>query len=139
MYTGCGMRTLSTGSRSYSCATQTATRTVAGSVAAAEKIAPLTNSVVPESPPPSQHDLQRLYDFVNERYLSHLYLSWSTRSYLYMNLIAFAISCKRTVISLLYNISWVEGQQKVSGDNGSWRKHRVWHSRLPKVFLLTGP
>lgn len=51
---------------SYSYATQTATQTGAGSVAAAEKIASLTNTIVPESPPPSEYDLQRLYDFVND-------------------------------------------------------------------------
>lgn len=44
------------------------TQTVAGSVAVAEKVPPLTNIVVPESPPPSQSDLQRLYDFVFDRY-----------------------------------------------------------------------
>lgn len=46
------------------------TQTVAGSVAVAEKVPPLTNIVVPESPPPSQSDLQRLYDFVFDRYPS---------------------------------------------------------------------
>jgi hypothetical protein len=34
--------------------------------------------------------------------------------------------------------SCLEGQQKVSGANGSWRKYWVWYSWLPKVFLLTG-
>jgi hypothetical protein len=45
-----------------------ATGTVAGSVAVAEKPPPPKASVVPESPPPSQYDLQRLYDFVKDRY-----------------------------------------------------------------------
>lgn len=43
-----------------------ATGTVAGSVAVAEKPPPPEASVVPESPPPSQYDLRRLYDFVND-------------------------------------------------------------------------
>ncbi|KAG0629697.1 hypothetical protein M758_1G123200 [Ceratodon purpureus] len=43
-----------------------ATGTVAGSVAVAEKPPPPKASIVPESPPPSQYDLQRLYDFVND-------------------------------------------------------------------------
>ena len=45
-----------------------AAETVAGSVAVAEKPPPPKASIVPEAPPPSQHDLQRLYDFVNDRY-----------------------------------------------------------------------
>jgi hypothetical protein len=55
-----------------------ATKTVAGSVVIHEKVAPLSDSIVPDSPPPSQHDLQRLHDFMNHRYLqslAHWYLS----------------------------------------------------------------
>ncbi|KAG0615411.1 hypothetical protein M758_5G039000 [Ceratodon purpureus] len=43
-----------------------ATKSVAGSVVIYEKVTPLSNSIVPDSPPPSQYDLQRLHDFVND-------------------------------------------------------------------------
>lgn len=49
-----------------------ATQAVAGSVVIYEKVAPLSNSVVPDSPPPSEYEFQRLHDFVNARYLSLL-------------------------------------------------------------------
>lgn len=40
---------------------------VAGSVAAAERVLPFKHSLVPECPPPSQSDLQMLHDFVMDR------------------------------------------------------------------------
>ncbi|XP_024398720.1 NAD-dependent protein deacylase SRT2 isoform X3 [Physcomitrium patens] len=43
-----------------------ATLAATGSVAVPQEISSSLNSIVPDSPPPSQSDLQRLYDFVND-------------------------------------------------------------------------
>lgn len=129
---------VSKGTHSYS------SESVAVSVADAEGVPVPT--VVPQAPPPSQADLERLYAFVNDRFLPPP-LIWNFITPPGIEVRHIIELCNKEIHLIVYAhlfipFTWlfvmmplVEGQQKACGAYGCRRKHRVRYSRLQKVLL----